>query len=105
MRVPAHWLRHTIVVEPYLGQAGSTPVYGPPVVVRCHLEPARESQRRSTDRAPGDTTFGIAQLDHAEVLRLDSRATYDGRRVEIRSVRPRTYPRSPAPEHVEFTFI
>lgn len=104
MRLPAHLLRHTLIVEPFLGQSGTGPVYGPPAPLRCHLESARESQRRGNDRGPGDSTLGIAQLDDADRLTLDARITHDdGRPVELRSVRRRTFPRSPAPEHVEFT--
>lgn len=104
MRVPTHWLRHTVIVEPFAGQGGDRALYGPPVAVRCHLEAARESQRRGSDRGPGDSTMGIAQVEHAEVLRLDSRVTVDGRVVEVRSVRVRTFPGGPVPEHIEFVF-
>lgn len=104
MRIPDHLLRHTIVVEPYAGQSGTGPVYGLPRTVRCHLEPARESQRRGTDRGPGDTTLCIAQLDDADVLTLDARITLDGRQVEVRTRKLRTFPGGPVPEHVELTF-
>lgn len=102
MRLPGSWLTHQLTAEPYLGEAGAGPLYGPAVSVPCHLEPMRESQRRSPDRAPRDATRAIAPLRFADVLALDSRITVDGRRVEVLTRAVRTYPGTP--EHVELTF-
>lgn len=105
MKLPPHWLRHTIVVEPYLGEAGTKPLYGPPRRVRCHLEPMQDSQRRGPDRGPGEGTRCIAEIEHADLLVLDSRITVDGRVVELRSRQVRTAPGLPVPEHVELTLV
>jgi hypothetical protein len=105
VRLPAHWLRHTIIVEPYLGEGGAGPLYGPPVRVRCHLEQARESQRRSSDRAPRDSTVCIVGIGDADTVTLDARITAAGRVVEVLSRKVRTYPGTPVPEHVELAFI
>lgn len=104
MRLPRHWLRHTITVEPYLGEGGTGPLYGPPVTVRCHLERMRESARRGDDRAPRESTRCIAGIEHAPLLTLDARITDAGRRVQVLSRTEHTAPGLPVPEHVELRF-
>lgn len=105
MRLPAWWLRHTVVVEPYLGEGGTGPVYGPPVTVRCHLERSTESQRRGSDRAPRTSTLCIAGIEHAELLTLDARISDGGARVQVLSRAVHTAPGLPVPEHVELRFV
>lgn len=43
--IPGHLLRHTITIEPYQGEGGSGPVYGPGVEVRCFREDSRKLVR------------------------------------------------------------
>lgn len=115
MRLPPHWLRHEVIVEPYLGEGGAGPLYGPPVRVRCHLAVSRRSQRSGSDRTQGDSTTCIALPAARDLLREDARITVDGhlargvvqggRVVEVLAVRERTYPGGSAPEHVELTFV
>lgn len=43
--LPAFLLRHTVSVEPYLGQGGAGPRYGSAVPVRCFVDEARRKVR------------------------------------------------------------
>lgn len=103
MRVPPHLLRHTVTVEPYLGEGGAGPLYGPAVTVRCHLSPGGRSQRRGADREQRDTTTCVVQVEDGPLLAEDARITVAGRRVEVSSRREHTFPGTQAPEHVEVT--
>lgn len=43
--MPRFLMVHTIVIEPYLGESGTGPVYGPAVPVMCFREDSRKLVR------------------------------------------------------------
>lgn len=45
MPVPPFLLRHSITIEPFLGQGGNGPTYGPAVTVKCFRDDARKLVR------------------------------------------------------------
>lgn len=48
--IPRFLLRHTITIEPFTGQGGNGPTYGPAVTVRCF----RDDTRRRVLNALGE---------------------------------------------------
>ncbi|MEO6081927.1 MAG: hypothetical protein ABIQ18_02345 [Umezawaea sp.] len=55
--IPAFLLRHEVTVEPYLGEGGAGPVFGPPVTARCFREDARKLVRNEVgEQVVSETT-------------------------------------------------
>jgi hypothetical protein len=105
VKLPRHLLRHALVVEPYHGNSGNGPVYGPAITVPCHLVAKQSTKRQREGRAVDDASTAWCQLDAADLLTPEARVTYAGRLVEVVSVTRHELPRGPAPNHLEVTFI
>lgn len=62
MSLPAEWLIHTVLVEPYGGRAGDgTEFYGAPVSVPCLVElRTRRVRATRTDQTTGDEIVSTA---------------------------------------------
>lgn len=101
MRLPAALLGHTITVEPYLGSDATTPLYGPPVQVRCLREMRTRSVRTTTGRQVVAATVIRCQVD--EPVTAESRITSGGRVVEVIGVATFHGGGLSVPEHLEIT--
>lgn len=104
VRLPRGFLRHTIRVEPYVGDGGRGPRYGPARDVRCHLMPTRRTIRTPQGRTITDASSALCQLDDADVLTPEARVTVHGRVVEVEAVERNELPRGPTPNHLEVIF-
>lgn len=100
MRLPRGLLRHTIVVEDYLGASATGPVYGVPRTVRCYVEDAVRAVRKSEGRTAAAGSRIIYDLD--PTLRPDARVTVNGQPREVLQVR-HFDGRLGTPDHTELT--
>lgn len=79
MALPGMLLRHTVTVEPYLGDGGRGPLYGAPQSVPCYLEHKTRVARASDGREVTSTSQVFCDLGPA--VTTESRVTLpDGRR-------------------------
>ncbi|MCO7196898.1 hypothetical protein [Pseudonocardia sp. McavD-2-B] len=105
MKIPKTLLRHTLRVEPFVGDSGRGPVYGSPVDVPCHLMPSRRVVTDTNGRRINDATTAICQLDAAPVITPQARVTVYGRVVEVVAIDREEWPGGPTPNHLEVTFL
>jgi hypothetical protein len=82
MRLPAHMLTSTMVVEAYLGQAGAKPSYGASVEVACYVEWKRRRVLSSDGERITATGGAWVQLDAPDTP-VKSRVTIDGRAATV----------------------
>ena len=97
--LPTTLLTHRMTVELYLGASATGPIYGPPVVVPCFVEPGRQSQRAPGERTPTGTATIYTQL--GEQITPESRVTVEGRQVEVVEVIRHDGGGLPTPDHLE----
>lgn len=90
-----------MVVEPYLGAAAAGPLYGAAVELRC----LAESLTRATRTPDGRTIVSgtVLRTDLDRNLTPETRITYDGRPVEVVSVRHFHGGGLATPDHTEIT--
>lgn len=99
MRVPRWLLRHEIVVEPYLGQGGNGPTYGPAVTVRCFRDDARKLVRDAAgEQVVSETTCYCPPATVAPPL---SRVTVAGKTAYVITAKARDGGGLPTPDHLE----
>jgi len=117
-RIPRWALLHSAIVEPYIGQAGDGPLYGPPVRLRCHIEWNHRTKRSTSQggsRTVGDESTAWFEPAAIRYLTPESRLTVEGGRIvggrveggrvaEIHSVRKRDFQAARTPNHVEVAF-
>lgn len=106
--IPRWALRHEMFVEPYLGQTGNGPSYGPRVSVRCHIEDGHRTKRGSAQasgRTVGDESTAWCELAYADIVTPEARVTIFRRVVEVTKVRRREFLAAATPNHLEITFI
>jgi hypothetical protein len=97
--IPSFLLRHTMTVEPYLGQSGAAPLYGPAVTVPCFCDDRRRQVRDQ---------FGEQVISEATVYCLlatdapvGSRITVNGRTGYVITASRRDGGGLPTPDHLE----
>lgn len=99
-RLPGRVMRHTITVEPYLGDGAYGPLYGPPASVRCFLDEQTRMVRSPDGRQVTSTSTAYCPL--ATVCPTESRITLaDGRKPLIIAVLRRDGGGLPTPDHTE----
>lgn len=93
-------LVHQITVEPYLGDSGYGPRFGPAVVVRCFLDGQTRMVRSKTGTEI--TSSSTAYCPLATVAPPDSRVTLaDGRQTTVIAALDRDGAGLPLPSHLE----
>jgi hypothetical protein len=88
----------TITVEPYLGQGGAGPLYGPPVEVEAYVEARRRLVRDTAERLVSSTTV-YCRL--SVVAPVKSRTTVRGQTGYVLSVLEHDGGRGRLPSHRE----
>jgi hypothetical protein len=92
-------MRHKVTIEPFTGQGGNGPTYGPAVVVRCFRDDARKLVRNNMgEQVISSTTCFCPPGTVAPVL---SRVTFDGRAAYVITTNSRDGGGLPSPDHVE----
>lgn len=98
-RIPPFLLRHKIQIEPYTGQGGNGPTYGPPVQVKCFRDDARKLVRNAQgEQVISSSTCYCPPGTVAPPL---SRVTFDGRASYVIVTNSRDSAGMPTPDHVE----
>lgn len=99
-RIPGWLLRHTIVIEPHLGESSTGPVYGPPQRVRAFVD-----EQTRTVRSPGGeevTSSSTAYCAPGTTAPPLSRVTLpSGRTTTVIATLSRDGGGLPTPDHVE----
>lgn len=97
--IPAWLLRHTVVVEPYLGAGATGPIYGPPVEVRCFVDDKRRLVRApDTSEVVSETTVYCPLGTTAPP---ESRVQVHGRIATVIQALRRDGGGLPTPDHLE----
>lgn len=100
MRFPTRFMRHTITIEPYLGDTSMGPSYGPPVTSRCFLDAKTRVVRSPSGREVTSTSTAYCPL--ATVCPAESRVTLpDGRTPLVIAALRRDGGGLPTPDHLE----
>jgi hypothetical protein len=100
VRAPTFLWRHTITVEPLMGNGPSGPVYGPPVTVRGLLRQQIRLVRGPAGDEVTSTSTVYAPLD--TVAPAKSRVTLpDGRRTTVIAAVRQDGGGLPTPDHME----
>lgn len=98
--LPGRFLRHAITVEPYQGDGGTGPLYGPPVSVRCFLDAKTRMVRSVAGREVTSTSTAYCPL--ATACPAESRVTLpDGRTALVIAALRRDGAGLPTPDHLE----
>lgn len=103
--IPAFLLRHTITIEPYLGQGATGPLYGPPVTVKSFNEDRRRLIRSAG--ATGSTGSNVVVSSTTSfclpgtVAPTLSRVTVNGRFTTVLQFLDHDGGGLPTPDHVE----
>jgi len=92
-------LVHTVTVEPYLGEKGSGPSYGPPVPVKCLITEARKLVRDAAGREVVSERGFIC--GPGQTIKPDDMATIRGRRTKVLAVGPYLFDPLPTPDNIE----
>lgn len=98
--IPKRFLRHRIIVEPYLGTSGTGRLYGPAVEVKCFLD----QKTRNVRNPAGDvvTSSSTAYASPGTTAPPLSRVTLSGGRLtRVIQDAPRDSQGLGAPDHVE----
>lgn len=100
-RIPRKYLeQHTITVEPYFGDAGRGPTYGPAAEVKCFLDQKTRLVRDATGRQVTSSSTAYCVLD--TTAPVESRVTLpDGRKTFVIAALRRDGGRLPTPNHLE----
>lgn len=98
--LPRRVFRHRIAIEPYLGDGGTGPLYGPPVSARCFLDAKVRMVRSMAGREVTSTSTAYCPL--ATVCPAESRVTLpDGRTALVIAALRRDGGGLPTPDHLE----
>lgn len=98
--IPKRLLRHTITVEPYLGDASYGPTYGPATVVRCFLDAKTRMVRNKDGREVTSSSTAYCLLNTE--CPAESRVTLpDGRTTIVIAALRRDGGGLPTPDHLE----
>lgn len=98
--LPGWLLRHTVTVEPYLGQSAYGPRYGPPGTVRCFLDQQTRMVRASDGTQVTSSSTVYTRLE--EAAPAQSRVTLpDGRVTTVIAALRRDGAGLPTPDHLE----
>lgn len=81
MPLPAMLLRQQVIVEPYLGDTGRGPVYGPAQTVPCYVEAKTRVARAPDGREVTSTTQVFCDL--GPTITTESRVTLPGGRTPL----------------------
>lgn len=102
--LPGFLLRHTVVIEPYLGQGGNGASYGPAVTVRCFRDDAR--RQVLNDRGEQVISEGVCYCPPGTTAPPMSRLSGlpNGKVTYVISSKLRDGGGLPTPDHVEVTF-
>ncbi|NUK07465.1 hypothetical protein HRW18_05435 [Streptomyces lunaelactis] len=101
------WLKHTVTVEAYEGDAAYGPRYALPVAVRCFLEQKTRTVRDKTGQEVVSSGTFYARLDEAQAIcPAESRITLpDGSTTLVIAALPRDGGGLPTPDHLEVQLI
>lgn len=97
--VPAFLLVHTMVVEPYLGQAGAKPTYGAGVTVACFAADKRRKVRNELGEQIISETTVVCPL--STNVPPKSRVTINGRTAYVITTSRGDGGGLPTPDHQE----
>ncbi|MFI1942058.1 hypothetical protein ACH44C_33610 [Streptomyces purpureus] len=98
--LPGFLLRHTITIEPYLGDSAYGPAYGPAVTVRCFLDEKTRTVRDRTGQEVTSASTAYAPLDTD--CPAESRVTLPtGRQTAVIAALRRDGGGLPTPDHLE----
>ena len=102
MAIPGFLLRHTVTLEPLLGEGPFGPTFGPPVPVRCFRDDARRLVRDASGaQVVSETTLYMRPTAACPV---GSRVTLDdGRIATVATSARRDGGGWPTPDHLEVT--
>lgn len=99
-RLTRRVMRHSITIEPYLGDGAVGPIYGAPTAVRCFLDQQTRMVRAGDGRQVTSTSTAYCPLD--TVCTSESRITLpDGRKPVVIAVLRRDGGGLPTPDHLE----
>ncbi|MGW6455029.1 hypothetical protein ACWF94_03740 [Streptomyces sp. NPDC055078] len=99
-QIPGWLLRHTVTVEPYLGDSAYGPRYGPPVSVRCFLDEQTRTVRNREGQEVTSSSTLYARLN--EVCPAESRVTLpSGRPTTVIAALRRDGGGLATPDHLE----
>lgn len=84
MDIPTVFLRHRVLVEPYMGSSGSGPVYDEAVSVAAMVDTTGTLAGDKSETTGSPTTL-ICRLNQAPVLVPESRVSYQGRVYRVAS--------------------
>lgn len=100
-KLPKRYLRqHSISVEPYLGDAGRGPTYGPATTVKCFLDQKTRQVRAADGRQVTSSSTAYCLL--GTTAPVESRVTLpDGRKTFVIVALRRDGGRLPVPSHLE----
>lgn len=97
--IPGWLLRHTVTLEPYLGQSAAGPKYGPAVTVACFVDDTRRLVRNELgDQVISETTL-YCVLDTDAPTK--SKVTVNGRQAWVIIAKRRDGGGLPTPDHLE----
>lgn len=103
--IPAFLLRHTIIVEKYLGAGATGPLFAPPVTVRCFNEDKRRLIRSGRTAGSSGTNEIVASTTSYCPPGTDapaqSRVTVNGRVTTVLQFLDHDGGGLPTPDHVE----
>lgn len=99
MRIPGWLLRHTVTVEPYLGQSAAGPRYGPAMPIRCFVDDSRRLVRNETGEQVVSESTVLCRLDVAAPPK--SRVNVFGREAFVIIAKRRDGAGLPTPDHLE----
>jgi hypothetical protein len=101
--IPAFLMRHTMIVEPYLGNGAHGPIYGPPVTVMCFVEDKRRLIRGldGSEVVSESTSYCPLGTDAP----AESRVQVNGRVTTVISAGRRDGGGLPTPDHLEVLLL
>jgi hypothetical protein len=94
---------HTITVETYGGEAGSTTLYADPVTVPCFIDGGQKVTRATTGEILVVAAPVYAPISAADVLVPKSKVTIRGRAAQIVAATVHDSGDMDLPDHVEVT--
>jgi len=97
--VPGYLLRHTAVIEPYLGAGAHGDLFGPPVTVKCFADDKRRRVRATSGEEVISSTTLYCRL--AAVAPTGSRVQVNGRTTFVIEALRRHGGGLATPDHLE----
>ena len=104
MKLPGIWLRHQVVIEPYLGVGPAGPQYGPAASVRGFVEEKTRLVRSPTGDEVTSSATVYVRLDNTAPAK--SRVTLpSGRRTAVIASLRHDGGGLPTPDHLEIQLV